>query len=168
MTLTAHNQDATLIRRAFARYPSGVVALAARGGEGPTAMVASSFAVGVSLDPPLVMFSARNESRTWPVLRRSPRIGISLLGADQADLCRRLAGADTASRFADDVLTLTQDGAVLFAGASLWLDCSVYGEMPAGDHRVVLLEVHTLWHDEAAQDPLVFHGSAFRRLQKTA
>ncbi|GAB6896978.1 flavin reductase family protein [Kineosporia succinea] len=168
MTLAAHNRDTSLIRKAFARYPSGVVALAARGDAGPVAMVASSFAVGVSLDPPLVLFSARNESRTWPLLRRSPRIGISLLGADQAGLCRRLAGADAETRFQDDVLTLTEDGAVLFSGASLWLDCSVYGEMPAGDHRVVLLEVHTLWHDEAAEDPLVFHGSAFRRLQRTA
>ncbi len=114
------------------------------------------------------MFSARNESRTWPVLRRSARIGISLLGADQTDLCRRLAGTGPEQRFEDDVRTLTEDGAVLFAGASLWLDCSVFAEVPAGDHQVVLLEVHTLWHDEKAQDPLVFHGSAFRRLQKSA
>jgi flavin reductase (DIM6/NTAB) family NADH-FMN oxidoreductase RutF len=171
MTLTAHNQDTALIRSAFGRYPSGVVALAAQTGDqadGPTAMVASSFAVGVSLDPPLVMFSARNESRTWPVLRRSARIGISLLGADQTDLCRRLASTSQEPRFQDDALTLTEDGAVLFAGASLWLDCSVFAEIPAGDHQVVLLEVHTLWHDENAQDPLVFHGSAFRTLQKSA
>lgn len=164
MNLSAHNQDPTLIRAAFGRYPSGVVAVAAQTADGPVAMVASSFATGVSLDPPLVLFSVRNASRTWPVLRQCPRIGISLLGADQTDLCRKLASGGIDEPADQDVRTLTEDGAVLFEGSSLWLDCSIHAEVPAGDHQVVLLEVHTLWHDAQAPDPLVFHGSAFRRL----
>jgi len=164
MNLSAHNQDDRLIRSAFARYPSGVVAVAAQTPDGPVAMVASSFVTGVSLEPPLVLFSVRNASRTWPLLRERPRIGISLLGADQGDLCRRLAAGDTVERDPQEVRTLTADGAVLFGGSSLWLDCSVHSEVPAGDHRVVLLAVQTLWYDENACDPMVFHGSAFRRL----
>ncbi|WP_306205459.1 flavin reductase family protein [Actinoplanes sp. RD1] len=163
MTLTAHRRDPDLIRSAFARFPSGVVALAADAGGQPTAMVASSFTVGVSLDPPLVLFSVRNESATWPRLRNRPRIGISLLGADQAALCRRLAGKDSAARFGDEPIERTSQGALFFAGAPLWLDCSVFAEVPAGDHHVVMLEVHELREDHT-REPLIFHGSGFRRL----
>lgn len=164
MTLTDHGSDPKLIRDAFGRYPSGVVALAARTGNAdPAVMVASSFAVGVSLDPPLVLFSARRESKTWPRMRGCPRIGVSLLNADQAALCRRLAAADAAARLGDDPVEDTAEGAVLIPGAPLWLDCSVFDELPAGDHTVVLLEVHRLWQDNA-REPLIFHGSAFRRL----
>ncbi|MFC8845311.1 MULTISPECIES: flavin reductase family protein [unclassified Micromonospora] len=152
-----------MIREAFARYPSGVVALAAQADGDPAVMVASSFAVGVSLDPPLVLFSARNESRTWHRMREYPRIGVSMLNADQAALCRSLAAADAATRLGDDPVERTAEGAVLIPGAPLWLDCSVFGEVPAGDHTVVLLEVHRLWQDRALE-PLIFHDSAFRRL----
>jgi flavin reductase (DIM6/NTAB) family NADH-FMN oxidoreductase RutF len=164
MTLTSHRGDTDLIRSAFGRFPSGVVALAADAGGQPAVLVASSFSVGVSLDPPLVLFSVRNESTTWPRLRHSRRVGVSLLSADQAELCRRLAGRDRGARFGDDPIERTSEGALLFAGSPLWLDCSVFGEIPAGDHRVVLLEVHQLWQDNAV-DPLIFHGSAFRRLE---
>ncbi|GID30345.1 flavin reductase family protein [Paractinoplanes brasiliensis] len=164
MTLTAHRSDPELIRSAFGRFPSGVVALAADTGGDPAVLVASSFTVGVSLDPPLVLFAVRNESSTWPRMRGSRRIGVSLLSADQAELCRRLAGRDWTARFGEEPIERTPEGALLFAGSPLWLDCSVFGEIPAGDHRVVLLEVHQFWQDNAL-DPLIFHGSAFRRLE---
>ncbi|MGP2439937.1 flavin reductase family protein [Streptomyces sp. JW3] len=155
--------DTRVVRAAFAGFPSGVVALSARLTDGPSVLIASSFTVGVSLDPPLVSFAVRDGSRTWPALRTAGRIGVSVLGADQGALCRRLASPDHTTRFADEPVDVTAEGAVFFPGAPVWLDCSVYEEVPAGDHRVVLLEVHRLWHDSAAE-PLVFHGSAFRRL----
>ncbi len=52
MTLTAHNQDATLIRSAFARYPSGVVAQAPPPPAGPAANVAPTVAGGGGGAPP--------------------------------------------------------------------------------------------------------------------
>ncbi|CAL9326346.1 flavin reductase family protein [Streptomyces sp. SudanB52_2052] len=48
-------------------------------------------------------------------------------------------------------------------GAGLWLDCSVHAEFPGGDHIIVLLEIHGL-RAEPDREPLVFHGSRFRRL----
>ncbi|MEU6539944.1 flavin reductase family protein [Streptomyces sp. NPDC047000] len=151
------------LRAAFAGFPSGVVALSARLADGPSVLIASSFTVGVSLDPALVSFAVRNASATWPPMRAAGRLGVSVLGAEQAALCRRLASPDPAARLAGEPLETTPEGAVFFPGAAVWLDCSVFDEVPAGDHRVVLLEVHRLWHDSDAE-PLVFHGSAFRRL----
>jgi flavin reductase (DIM6/NTAB) family NADH-FMN oxidoreductase RutF len=108
-----------------------------------------------------VLFAVRNASSTWPRLRARPRIGVSLLSAEQGDLCRRLAAGDIGAGF--EPVERTREGSVLFVGAPLWLDCSVFAEVPAGDHHVVMLEVHELWQDNSLE-PLIFHDSAFRRL----
>ena len=66
-------------------------------------------------------------------------------------------------RFADVDWDRTADGAVFVHGATAWLACSLFGEVPAGDHAVALLEIRGLKaYPKAA--PLVFHGSMFRRL----
>ena len=85
-----------------------------------------------------------------------------MLGAHQEHVSRQLAASGT-DRFARLSWRATADGAVLIDGASAWLDCSVYDEVAAGDHSVVLLRVHELDADPAVA-PLVFHGSRYRRL----
>ncbi len=49
---TAESADPTLLRQAFSGFPCGVAALSAIVDEAPTVLVASSFTVGVSQDPP--------------------------------------------------------------------------------------------------------------------
>ena len=149
------------LRRAFACFPSGVTAVCALVEGQPVGMAASSF-TSVSLDPPLVSVCVSSESATWPLLRRPARIGVSVLGHDQEEACRQLA-ARGVDRFAGLDWTVTEDGAVLLAGASAWLDCSIEREIPAGDHEIVLLNVHRLGADHSVP-PLVFHGSRYRRL----
>jgi flavin reductase (DIM6/NTAB) family NADH-FMN oxidoreductase RutF len=53
---------------------------------------------------------------------------------------------------------------VLLDGASGWLDTSIYQQVHAGDHDIVVLAVHNLDADYDIR-PLVFHGSQFRRLE---
>lgn len=154
--------DPATLRGAFGRFPSGIAALCADGDAGPTGIVASSFTVGVSMEPPLVMFAVQNTSSTWPVLRRFARIGVSVLGSGHDAVCRQIASR-TGDRFAGLGTYTADTGALFLNDAALWLDCSVDKEIPAGDHHVVLLRVHGLDTD-VVHDPLVFHGSAFRQL----
>ena len=49
-------------------------------------------------------------------------------------------------------------------GSALWLDCSRYAELPAGDHEIVLLCIRQL-RAYPEVSPLVFHGSRFRQLR---
>lgn len=152
----------TALRRAFGRFPSGIAALCAEIDGEPQGIVASSFTVGVSMEPPLVMFAVQNTSRTWPVLRSAQRIGVSVLGTGHDGVCRQIASRD-GDRFAG--LELHEaEGALFLDEAALWLDCSIENEVPAGDHAVVLLRVHGYSTHEDAHEPLVFHGSAFRNL----
>jgi flavin reductase (DIM6/NTAB) family NADH-FMN oxidoreductase RutF len=150
------------LRHAFARFPSGVAALAATVDGAQTGLVASSFTVGVSQDPPLVLFAVQNSSSTWPVLRAADRIGVSILADSHSVICRQLA-SKSGDRFAGLDLHHREGGAILIGGATLSMDCSVISETPAGDHAVVLLQVHDI-HYTADIEPLVFHGSTFRQL----
>jgi flavin reductase (DIM6/NTAB) family NADH-FMN oxidoreductase RutF len=149
------------LRRVFGSFPTGVTVVAAEVDGVPAGLAANSF-VSVSLDPPMVSICVAHTSTTWPVLRRAARLGVSVLGAHQEHIGRRLS-ARNVDRFAALPRRTSPDGAILLEGASAWLDCAVEREIPAGDHHIVLLRVHDLDADPAVP-PLVFHGSRYRRL----
>ncbi|HKU31704.1 flavin reductase family protein [Arthrobacter sp. NyZ413] len=153
---------AASIKQAFAQFPSGVAAFSAMVGFVPEALVASSFTVGVSLEPPLVMFAVRNSSTTWPKLRRAQRLGVSILAQGQEDVCLQLSSRSQ-DRFAGLATSTSDAGAVLIEGAALALECEVVSETPAGDHSIVVLEVKATEINHDAE-PLIYHGAGFRQL----
>jgi flavin reductase (DIM6/NTAB) family NADH-FMN oxidoreductase RutF len=154
--------DHAALRKAFSAFPSGVVAVAADVDGVPVGMAASSF-TSVSLSPPLVSFCIAKESSTWPVLRRAARLGVSVLADHHDRVCRQLAGPP-AHRFEQLALHTTDAGAVLLEDAVVAFEASIYNEIPAGDHTLVLLRVHAVGQGDDAGSPLVFHRSTFGRL----
>jgi flavin reductase (DIM6/NTAB) family NADH-FMN oxidoreductase RutF len=159
--LVATPTDPVVLRQAFGCFPSGVTALCSLDSGTPVGMAASTF-TPVSLEPPLVSVCVQDTSSTWPKLRKQSRLGLSVLAEGQGLVCRSLAGKD-GDRFADVDWEADEGGSVYIHGANLWLDCSPYAEFPGGDHTIVLLEIHGL-KAEPDREPLVFHGSRFRRL----
>jgi flavin reductase (DIM6/NTAB) family NADH-FMN oxidoreductase RutF len=153
--------DGAQLRRAFGCFPSGVAAVCALVGGEPVGMAASSF-TSVSVSPPLVSVCVQDTSTTWPRLRGQARLGLSVLAEEQVDTCRRLASKD-GDRFASVPWEAGPRGGVFVHGATAWLECSLQGEVTAGDHAIALLLVHGLCA-EPDQAPLVFHASRFRRL----
>ena len=163
MSVDLYEGDTLLLRRVFGEFPTGVAALAAHLDDGPVVLIASSFQVGISLEPPLVLVSVQRTSTTWPQLQHAARIGVSILGNANAGAAKQLASKERALRF-DGVATTSDDGgAVYIDDSAAWLECVIEQEYPAGDHDVVLLRVLGLRvHDD--HEPLVFHRSAFRSL----
>lgn len=154
--------DLVRLREVYGRFPSAVVAVGAWVDDRPKVLVASTFTVGISLDPPLALFAMRKESTTWPHLRTASRLGISLLSDAQDDLCSRLA-ARTGEIEGTSYRT-SEGGAIVFGGAAVTLDCSIHSETDAGDHTVVLVRIHAV-EDSSDVEPLIFHRSRYRRLQ---
>jgi flavin reductase (DIM6/NTAB) family NADH-FMN oxidoreductase RutF len=123
--------DPLALRAAFGCFPSGVIAVCALEGDGrPVGMAASAF-VSLSLDPPLVAISLQRTSTSWPRLRKSERLGLSVLGQDQEHACERLSGKG--DRFGAIEWMPTGTGAVMIGGASAWLECQLFDEVSAGD-----------------------------------
>jgi flavin reductase (DIM6/NTAB) family NADH-FMN oxidoreductase RutF len=158
---TNQDLDPRRLRDAFGVFPSGVVAVAAQVDGEPVGLAASSFTT-VSLDPPLVSFSVRTASKTWPDLRRTPRLGVTILADHHGPLARQLAG-DPAHRFDDVPLLLGDGGALTLTDGLAQFDTSIYREVEAGDHTIVLLRLHEVRQDDRAM-PLVFHRSTFDSL----
>jgi flavin reductase (DIM6/NTAB) family NADH-FMN oxidoreductase RutF len=166
MTVLRTNQDLDphRLREVFGIYPSGVVAVAALVGGAPVGLAASSF-TSVSLDPPLVSFSIANASKTWPDLRRAPHLGVTILADHHSTVARQLAG-DVGQRFAGLPVSATPDGAVVLEDGLAQFDTTIYDEVLAGDHTIVLLRLITARRTALTDpSPLVFHRSRFGRVQ---
>jgi flavin reductase (DIM6/NTAB) family NADH-FMN oxidoreductase RutF len=160
------NQDLAheRLREVFGIFPSGVVAVAALVNDAPVGLAASSF-TSVSLDPPLVSFSIANKSKTWPDLRRSSHLGVTILADHHSAVARQLAGA-VDHRFDGLTITASPEGAITLDDGLAHFDTTVYREVLAGDHTIVLLRLHAVQRVGLTEpSPLVFHRSRFGRLQ---
>lgn len=162
-SLPRYDADPANLRKTFSYFPSGVVALISEVDGAPCGLVAATFTVGVSIEPPLVLCAIQNTSGTWPSLRKADTIGISVLAEDQGPLGLQIGGKNRDERFAGVPLRSCGSDARFIAGAPVWFECDIHAEHPAGDHAVVLLRVLGLGADPDLR-PLVFHGSTFRQL----
>lgn len=160
-TTIASDLDSQLLRAAFGCFPSGVTVVSALVDGEPVGIVASSY-TSVSIEPPLVSVCMGSTSSTWPRLRHAVSFGINVLAEGQGELCRQLAAKD-ADRFAGVDFDTTVEGAVLLTESATWFECSIHAEVDAGDHTIVLFEIHEVSR-EPHRPPLVFHGSTFRQL----
>ncbi|MGN6723583.1 MAG: flavin reductase family protein [Marmoricola sp.] len=110
----------------------------------------------------MVSISIANTSKTWSDLRRSQRLGVTVLADHHDHAARQLAG-EVSRRF-DGLETVTgSGGAVTLADGVAQFDTTIYREVEAGDHTIVLLRLHAVRHVNDPS-PLVFHRSAFRRV----
>lgn len=147
-----------ILRQAFSMFPTGVVAVCAMDEGKPVGMAVNSFS-SVSLEPALVSVCVANTSSTWPRLKKSANIGLSVLGADQESLSRKLSSRH-GDRFEGVEWTVNDDGALFIEGATLWLDCRVHDQLRGGDHEIILFEVLQS-HLFPQVPPLVFHQSKY-------
>jgi len=153
--------DGRALREAFGAYPTGVVAIVAQIGGRLVGLAASSF-TSVSLAPPLVSVSIATSSTTWPDLRRAEHLGVTVLAEGQGALSRQLSGP-ARDRFAGVAFDIADSGAVMLGGGAAEFDCTVSVEIEAGDHVIVLLQLHAAAVHRERQ-PLIFHRSEFPRL----
>jgi flavin reductase (DIM6/NTAB) family NADH-FMN oxidoreductase RutF len=103
--------------RAYAHFPSGVVAVCPQVDGEPVGMAVSAF-VPVSLDPPLLGICIQSSATTWPRQRRADSRGLCSLSRGQPALARKLSAKDSV-RLAGPDYELTESEAMLMIGARL-------------------------------------------------
>lgn len=154
-------------RDVLGRFASGVTVVTAISGGEPVGLTCQSFS-SVSLDPPLVLFIPAKTSRAWPLIQRSGRFCVNLLGAGQAALSNTMASRGT-DKFADVKWTPSdQTGSPLLEGAIAHIDCAIHAVHEAGDHYVVIGRVLDLITDDGVEGadadlaPLLFYRGQYR------
>lgn len=153
---TAAN-DERHFRDVLAQFPTGVTVVSAIGPHGmPVGMAVGSFS-SVSLEPPLVSFMPASSSSTYPHIAAADSFCVSILGADQEDVCRAMAtkGAD---KFHNVDWFPAPSGAPVVAGSLAWIDCTQVAVHEAGDHLIVVAKVDQLAELNPGLPLVFFHG----------
>jgi len=144
-------------RNVLGEYPTGVSIISALDAAGkPQGLVVGTFS-SVSQDPPLVSFMPMRASRSYTAIANCSSFRVSVLGAGHEDLCRAFASAPPESRFEIGNWSFDANGVPRLDDAVVWFDCVRLSTIPAGDHDIVLGEVHDLgFGNGAAGMPMLF------------
>ena len=124
-------------RNALGTFGTGVTIISTRGLDGRAyGMTANSFS-GVSLDPPLVLWSLAMKSPNAAAFRSATHFGVSILALDQLALSRQFS-RPAPDKF-EGVATVAGAGGVpLIAGAAARFECRTEYCCLGGDHLIIV------------------------------
>ncbi|MGW1374107.1 flavin reductase family protein [Streptomyces sp. NPDC002446] len=159
-------------RAALSRLAAGVVLITAHDpDDGPrgedVGMTATAF-LSVSLDPPLVMVSVRNDSRMDDLLALQPLWAVSVLSGHQRQVAGRFAmkGRISDRLLFEDIAHVRGEasGAPLISGALATLECRTEQRIVAGDHTLVIGRVLATSIPNEDDGPLTYFRGRYRQL----
>ena len=157
------------LRDLMARFATGVSVVTARHGPLLAGMTANAIA-SISVDPPLMMASIAHKAETHGAIIGSHAFGISILADDQQELAACFAQPTTAEKltgFCGAAWHEAETGSPILDCAIAYFDCRLTARHDGGDHTIFLGEIVAAGYREDA-DPLLWYGSAYRRLAPTA
>lgn len=149
------NTDA--FRRALGHFSTGVTIITAEADGVRAGITANSFN-SVSLDPPLVLWSVKKTSTSWPVFAAASSFAVNILASDQAQLASQFARSGT-DKFKDVDWKPGANGAPLLERVTAQFECARRVEYEGGDHLIVVGEVTYFARYE--RRPLVFSQGRF-------
>lgn len=155
--------DAAEFRRVLGHVPTGVTVIASVSDGEPAGLVVGTF-FSVSLEPPIVGFCAAHASTSFPRVRESGRFCANVLAHDQESISRVFASSG-ADKFRGLGWRAAPDsGSPMLHDALAWIDCSISSVHDAGDHVIVLGDVHRLEVNRSV-GPLVFFRGGYHSIR---
>lgn len=150
--------DVAGYRRALGSFATGVTIITTRDADGtPLGLTANSFN-SVSLNPPLVLWSLANRSRSLDAFRTAQHWAVHVLGTHQEALSSRFAKTGT-DKFAGLEVDEGLGGVPLLHDCTARFQCRTAFQYEGGDHVIFVGEV--LEFDWTETAPLVFHGGRY-------
>jgi flavin reductase (DIM6/NTAB) family NADH-FMN oxidoreductase RutF len=150
----------TDLRRALGQFGTGVALLTVQTDDGPLGMTANSFS-SVSLDPPLVLWSAARTSKRHDAFANAAAFCIHVLSADQIEVAGHFAkhGHD----FSHYDYDTGPNGAPTLHGCLATFHCDTYAVHLAGDHSIILGQITAAAIQPEERDGLLFKRGTFGR-----
>lgn len=132
-------------------------------------MTVSSF-TSVSLEPPVVLVSLHNQTRTHQLVMDSGAFAVTLLAEAQEEVSARFAGQieDDQDRFVGlDTFTL-ETGSPLLAGGVAFFDCRLIDTYATATTTVMFGEVVAARVPKNAEEipPLLYQNRAYRKMKQ--
>jgi flavin reductase (DIM6/NTAB) family NADH-FMN oxidoreductase RutF len=157
--------DKMLFRQVCSMFATGVT-VGTTGRDGNYhGMTANAFAVGVSLEPTLVLVCLDRSSRTSALLDDTGAFTINILSENQQEVSRVFASRDLDTRRFEGLdFKPGENGTPVLAGCIATMQCSLFSRLDAGDHAIFVGEVTDAEVTSDGGEPLVYFRSAYRRL----
>ncbi len=150
-------KDGRALRGAFGQFATGVTVITTRDDDGnPFGITANSFA-SVSLDPPLLLWSPAKGSGRHKVFTQAREFAVHVMRDDQRPICDGFVK----DPFAFDGVAWSEnaEGVPILDSALARFECRRFGLTDAGDHTLVLGEVHRCSMADGA--PLTFFSGGY-------
>jgi flavin reductase (DIM6/NTAB) family NADH-FMN oxidoreductase RutF len=152
--------DPKLLSSVMGQFSTGVTVVSFTADGEPEGMTANSF-MSVSVEPPLILISVRNNSRFNQSVREGMCYGINFLTESQSMLTSPFHGR-TERR--TDLTYTDHRGTPLLDGSLVQLVARTVDVHPAGDHLLYIGEVEHLRLGER-RDPLMSSGGRHYSMQ---
>ena len=150
--------DPRHLRSALGRFATGVTVITTRTPEGKLeGLTANSFSA-VSLDPPLVLWSLRQNAPSLQSFQSAGYFSISVLAADQTYLSRHFA-TPAEDKFATVPHGTGLGGCPVLQGALASFECSTEHRVVGGDHIIFIGRVHRATYRDG--EPLIFSAGQY-------
>lgn len=153
--------DSAQFRSTMGRFATGVTVITYRHEGHVYGMTANAF-MSVSLEPPLVLVSARKQGKFIQAVQAGDLYGISFLSHDQEWVSRHFGGRPhelERPEFTD------YEGVPVISGGLASLVVRAVDIHEAGDHILYISGVEHLRYSEQAK-PLLFYAGQYRHLQE--
>lgn len=160
MGLREQGFDHLEYRRALGCFATGVTIMTIRdGSDQPRGITVSSFS-SLSLEPPLVLWSIKRESHSYPYFREAKAFAVNILSSDQErtsrDFCLPI------DRFATVEWIDGSHRLPLIQGCAAWIECAMESILDGGDHAILIGRV--LRTSVFDRKPLLHWGGEYRAL----
>jgi flavin reductase (DIM6/NTAB) family NADH-FMN oxidoreductase RutF len=162
--------DARALRHSLGAFPTGVCLVTTVSDGKREGMTINSFA-SVSLDPPLILWSIRDDARSADAFIAGRYFVLSVLTAAQQPLALHFArpAADKFSAWEAD-FERGVGGCPRLKRSVATFECTMYSRHQEGDHTILLGRVEH--HTRSAEPPLILHrgqmGSLWDLAQRVA
>jgi len=161
-------------REVLTRFATGVTVVTTiedtPDGLQPWGTTVNSF-TGISLEPPLVLVAIGRERSIHPIIERTNKFGVNILGEDAQALSDCFAGAPSPlprSAFCNATYALGAAGLPVLEDAIAYISCSVERVIEAGDHTIYLGQLtETSCRDEVGW-PLLYFRRRYLRIERAA
>jgi flavin reductase (DIM6/NTAB) family NADH-FMN oxidoreductase RutF len=153
---TAITTDARAFRQSLGTFPTGVCLVTTVTASGKReGMTINSFA-SVSLDPPLILWSIRDDTRSADGFVAAKYFAISVLAAAQREIAVHFA-RPAPDKFLgwETEFEAGLGGCPRLRGSAATFECRMYSRHQEGDHTILL--GHVVHHASSGLAPLILH-----------
>ena len=141
-------------RAALGQFATGVTVVTTRSPSGERIGLTANSFNSASLDPPMVLWSLKNDSANFDVFVAASHFAVNVLAADQVEVSQRFSRF-VEDRFAGLECTDGIGGVPVITGCAANFQCRNVHRYSGGDHAIFVGEV--LDYDVHERTPLVFH-----------